>query len=47
MKTILLLAAVLTMGMISCKKDEEVKPVKIEQSSVAGPGDRKDMGGWD
>ena len=46
MKTILLLAVVLTMGMISCKKDEEVKPVKVEQS-VMGPGDRKDMGGWD
>ncbi len=46
MKKILFIAAVLTVGMVSCKKEDDAKPaVKAEKSVMAG--EKKDVGSWD
>ncbi len=46
MKKILVLAALLTVGMISCKKEETAQPsAKIEKGVMQG--EKKDLGSWD
>ncbi len=46
MKKLLMIAAVLTIGMVSCKKEDETKPaVKAEKSVMAGV--KKDLSYWD
>ena len=46
MKKILLVLAVATVGMVSCKKEEGVKPVKAEPVAIGG-GATRDMSGMD
>ncbi|EOR96737.1 hypothetical protein ADIARSV_0160 [Arcticibacter svalbardensis MN12-7] len=36
----------LTVGLVSCKKEESATPAKAEQA-VMGSGSTKDMSGWD
>ncbi|MEJ6978827.1 hypothetical protein WG906_00100 [Pedobacter sp. P351] len=36
MKKILLVLAVAAIGMVSCKKESEVKPVKVENATMGG-----------
>ena len=45
MKKILLVLVVAAIGLVSCQKEEEVKPV--QQSQKVMGGDIRDMGGWD
>ena len=40
MKKILVVLAVVAIGMVSCKKEEEVKPVKVETATMGGGADR-------
>ncbi|WP_161973410.1 hypothetical protein [Arcticibacter tournemirensis] len=46
MKKVLLVAVLFSLGMVSCKKEDEAKPAVKAESSVM-VGDKKDMGGWD
>ena len=45
-KNLILLLVIATVGLVSCKKDSEVKPIKIENQSMAG-GATRNMGGMD
>jgi hypothetical protein len=44
MKKVLLVLAVAAIGMVSCKKEESVKPVKVENAAMGGGADRVMIG---
>ena len=44
MKRILLVLAVVAIGMVSCKKEEEVKPAKVENATMGAGADRVMIG---
>ena len=46
MKRILLVVAVVAIGMVSCKKEEAVSPVKVENTTM-GPGADRILIGMD
>lgn len=46
MKKILLVLAVVALGISSCKKETEIKPVQVENAAM-GAGTLKDMSGMD
>jgi|GEM_PF-751779 len=46
MKKVLLVIAVAAIGLVSCKKEEGIKPVKVENAAM-GAGTQKDMMGMD
>ena len=46
MKKIVIVIAMLTVGMVSCKKEESATPSAKTEKAVMG-GSKKDMSGWD
>ncbi|WP_423147776.1 hypothetical protein [Rubrolithibacter danxiaensis] len=45
-KIVAILLAAFTVGMVSCKKETEVKPSAAKTQKIMGGG-KQDMGGWD
>ena len=46
MKKLVIVIAMLTVGLVSCKKEESATPSVKAEKAVMGSG-KKDMGGWD
>ena len=46
MKKVLLVLAVAAIGLVSCKKEEAVKPVKVDNATMGAGGARIDLRSW-